>query len=99
MQPLDRSQPFQIMCDSSDYAVGIVLGQRRDKKLHAIYYASRTLDEAQINYATTKKELMVIMFAIDNFCSYLIESKIIVYMDHVTIWYLLSKKDAKSRLI
>lgn len=69
MQPLDRSQPFQIMCDSSDYAVGVVLGQRKDKKLHAIYYASRTLDEAQINYATTKKELMVIMFAIDKFSS------------------------------
>ncbi|KAG7543326.1 Integrase catalytic core [Arabidopsis thaliana x Arabidopsis arenosa] len=39
--------PFEIMCDASDYAVGAVLGQRIDKKLHVIYYASRTLDEAQ----------------------------------------------------
>ena len=43
MQPPDWNIPFEIMCDASDYAVGAVLGQRKDKKLHAIYYASRTL--------------------------------------------------------
>ena len=46
MQPPDWRLPFEIMCDASDYAVGAVLGQRRDKKLHVIYYASRTLDPA-----------------------------------------------------
>ena len=35
------------MCDASDFAVGAVLEQMKDKKLHAVYYASRTLDEAQ----------------------------------------------------
>jgi len=78
MQPPDWNQPFEIMCDAIDYAVGAVLGQRKDKKLHAIYYASRTLDEAQINYATTKKELLAIVFAIDKFRSYLVGSKIII---------------------
>jgi len=99
MQPPDWNQPFEIMCDASDYAVGAVLGQRKDKKLHAIYYANRTLDEAQINYATTEKELLAIVFAIDKFCSYLVGSKIIIYTDHAAIRYLLSKKDAKPRLI
>ena len=99
MQPPDWNQPFEIMCDASDYAVGAVLGQRKDKKLHAIYYASRTLDEAQINYATTEKELLAIVFAIDKFRSYLVGSKIIIYTDHAAIRYLLSKKDAKPRLI
>jgi hypothetical protein len=37
------------MCDASDYAVGTVLGQRVDKKLNVIYYANKTLDEAQRN--------------------------------------------------
>lgn len=55
MQPPNWSQPFKIMCDASDYAVGVVLGKRKDKKLHVIYYASRTLDVAQLNYATTEK--------------------------------------------
>ena len=43
MQPPDWNQPFEIMCDASDYVVGAVLGQRKDKRLHVIYYASRTL--------------------------------------------------------
>ena len=55
MRPPDWSLPFELMCDASDYAVGAVLGQRVDKIPHAIYYASRTLNDAQINYSTTKK--------------------------------------------
>ena len=46
MQPPDWNEPFEIMCDASDYAVGAILGQRKDKKLHVIYYASKTLDPA-----------------------------------------------------
>lgn len=57
------------------------------------------LDEAQINYSTTEKELLAIVFAINKFRSYLIGSKVIVYTDHAAIKYLLSKKDAKPRLI
>ncbi|CAA7020189.1 unnamed protein product [Microthlaspi erraticum] len=60
VQPPNWELPFEIMCDASDYAVGAVLGQRKDKKLHVIYYASRTLDEAQCKYATTEKELLAI---------------------------------------
>ena len=55
VQPPDWHLPFEIMCDASDYAVGVVLGKRVDKKLNDIHYASKTLDMAQRNYATTKK--------------------------------------------
>ena len=55
VQPPDWNLPFEIMFDASDYAIHAVLGQRVDKKLHVIYYASKTLDIAQINYATTEK--------------------------------------------
>ena len=55
VQPPDWNLPFEIMCDASDYAVGAILGQRVDKKLNVIHYASKTLDSAQRNYATTKK--------------------------------------------
>ena len=87
------------MCDATDYAVLDVLEQRKDKKLHVIYYASRTLDAAQLNYATTKKELLAVIFAIDKFRSYLVGDKIIVYTDHAAIHYLLNKKDVKPRLL
>ncbi|XP_019090653.1 PREDICTED: uncharacterized protein LOC109128508 [Camelina sativa] len=46
--------PFEIMCDASDFVVGAVLGQKKDKKLHVIHYASRTLDETQGIYLTTE---------------------------------------------
>jgi hypothetical protein len=87
------------MCDTSDYVVGAVLGQRVDKLFHVIYYASRTLNDAQLNYSTTKKELLAVVFALDKFRSYLLGSKIIIYLDGVALRYLFSKKDAKSRLI
>ena len=87
------------MCDASDYAVGAVLGHRVDKKLNVIHYASKTLDNAQRNYATTEKEFLVVVFACDKFRSYIVDSKVIVHTDHATIKYLMEKKDAKPRLI
>lgn len=50
-----RNLPFKLICDAGDYAVGIVLWQRRDKHFQPIYY---TLTYAQENYTTTKKELL-----------------------------------------
>ena len=99
IQPPDWSLPFEIMWDASDYAIGAVLGQTKDKKHHAIAYASKTLTGAQLNYATTEKELLAVVFAIDKFRSYLVGAKIIVYTDHAALKYLLTKKDAKPRLI
>lgn len=55
------------MCDVSDIIVGEVLEQRREKLLHVIYYASHMLNPAQMNYATTKKELLVVVYAFDKF--------------------------------
>ena len=43
IQPPDWSLPFEIMSDASGYAMGEVLGQTKDKKHHAIAYASKTL--------------------------------------------------------
>ena len=87
------------MCDANDYAIGVVLGQRQGKIFHTIYYASKTLNEAQRNYATTEKELLAVIFACDKFRPYLICSKVIVYTDHAAMRYLFAKSDAKPRLI
>ena len=97
--PPDWSLPFELMCDASDYAIGAVLGQRRNKQPHVIHYASRTLNDAQLNYSTTEKELLAVVFALDKFCSYLLGTKVIVYSDHAALKYLLTKKEAKPRLI
>ncbi|KAM1000640.1 hypothetical protein ACFX2I_007252 [Malus domestica] len=99
IRPPDWSIPFELMCDASDYALGAVLGQRKDKQPHVIYYASRTLNDAQLNYSTTEKELLAIVFALDKFRSYLLGTKVIIYTDHAALKYLLTKKEAKPRLI
>ena len=53
---------FELMCDASNYSVGAMLGQKKDKSFHSIYYASKTLADAQLNYTTTEKELQAVFF-------------------------------------
>jgi hypothetical protein len=72
MKTPNWSLPFEIMCDASDYAISAVLGQCEDKLPHAIYYASKTLLDTQVNYTTTEKELLAVVFALDKFRSYLL---------------------------
>ncbi|KAK8708347.1 hypothetical protein V6N13_059389 [Hibiscus sabdariffa] len=96
--PQDWTSPFELMCDASDYAMGAALGQRRGNLFHVIDYASRTLNDAQINYTTTEK-LLDVVFAFDKFRSYLIRTKVVVHIDHSAIKYLVTKKDAKPILI
>ncbi|PIN12571.1 DNA-directed DNA polymerase [Handroanthus impetiginosus] len=95
----DWTFPFELMCDASDFAIGAVLGQQKDKIFRSIYYTSKTLNDAQLNYTTTEKELLAVVFAFDKFRSYLVGTKVIVYTDHAAIRYLIEKKDAKPRLI
>ncbi|KAL8104495.1 hypothetical protein AgCh_028640 [Apium graveolens] len=95
----DWTEPFEMMCDASDYAVGAVLGQRKKNIFQVVYYASKTLNGAQLNYTTTEKELLAIVFGFEKFRSYLLGTKVTVFTDHAAIRYLVSKKDSKPRLI
>ena len=87
--------PFEIMCDASDFALGVVLGQWINKKPTAICYSSKLLADAQLNYTTIEKEFLPVVFSLEKFRTYVLGSKIIVYTDHVALKYLLSKKEAK----
>ena len=75
MRGPDWSQPFEIMCDASNHAVGAALVQREGKDPFVIAYASKTLDTAQSNYTTTEKELLAIVFALDKFRAYLLRPR------------------------
>ncbi|RVW99000.1 Retrovirus-related Pol polyprotein from transposon 297 [Vitis vinifera] len=73
--------------------------RREDGKPYVIYYASKSLNDAQRNYTTTEKELLAVVYALDKFRAYLIGSSIVVFTDHSALKYLLTKQDAKARLI
>ena len=67
----DWSNEFEIMCDASDYAMRVVLGQRTEKIFKVIYYVSKTFNEAQENYSTTEKEMLAMVFACEKFRPYI----------------------------
>nr|GFA82552.1 DNA-directed DNA polymerase [Tanacetum cinerariifolium] len=91
--------PFELMCDASNYAISVVLGQRKSKHFQPTYYASKIMTEAQIHYTTTEKEMLAVVYAFEKFRPYLVLSKSIVYTDHSDLKCLLNKQDAKPRLL
>ncbi|XP_070040369.1 uncharacterized protein [Nicotiana tomentosiformis] len=96
---LNWSLPFELMYEASDVAVGAVLGQRINKIFHPVYYASKTMNKAQVNYTVIDKELLAIVFAMEKFRPYLMGTKVIVLTDHAVLHYLMSKKGSKARLM
>jgi len=81
---------FEIICDACDYAIRVLLGQRKKIIFHVIHYESKVLNETLSNYTITEKELLVIVYALENFRSYLIGSKFFVFTYHAAIKYLLN---------
>nr|GEZ18452.1 hypothetical protein [Tanacetum cinerariifolium] len=96
---LDWDLLFEIMCDASDFTVGAVFGQQKNKYFQPIHYAGKTLSDAQTHYTTTEKELLAVVYAFEKFWSYLVLSKTIVYTDHSALKYIFAKQDAKLRLL
>ena len=93
------NREFEIMFDASDCAMGVVLGQKAEKVFKAIYYASKTFNEAQENYSTIEKEMLAIVFACEKFRPYILGSHVIIHTDYAAIKYLMAKKEANPRLI
>ncbi|XP_070040759.1 uncharacterized protein [Nicotiana tomentosiformis] len=85
------------MCDASDVAVGAVLGKRINTIFHLIYYASKTMNEAQVNYTVTEKELLAIVFAMEKFRMYLMGTKVIVHTEHADASDLVKRCDEFQR--
>nr|GEX00458.1 reverse transcriptase domain-containing protein [Tanacetum cinerariifolium] len=99
-----RFCPHKILMEE-DYKPMVQSQRRVNPKIHEtkhfqpIHYASKTMTEAQIHYTTPEKEMLAVVYAFEKFRPYLVLSKSIVYTDHSALKYLLSKQDAKPRLI
>ena len=70
-----------------------------EKIFRAIYYASKTFNEAQENYSSTENEMLTMVFACEKFRPYILGSHVIIRTDHAVIKYLMTKKDVKPILI
>ena len=99
MRAFNWKLPLEVMFDASDLPVGEVLRQRTEGKPYVVHYARKTLNEAQRNYTTNEKELLAVVYALDMFHAYLIRVNIIIFTDHSALKYLLTKQNAKARLI
>ena len=88
--------PFEVMCDASDLAIRAVLKKREEGKPYVVYYASKTLNE-ELHHREIATGSVV--YALDKFRAYLVGPDIIIFTDHSALKYLLTKKNAKARLI
>ena len=86
--PILRGQnwklPFHISTDTSDTDLGAVLGQK-DLISYAIYYTSKNLIPAELNYTVTEKEFLAVVHAINKFRHYTIGYETFVHTDHSAI--------------
>ena len=99
METPDWNKEFEIMCDAGDFSMGTVWEQRADKTFRAIYYASKTFNEAEENYSTIEKKMPAMVFSCEKFRPYILGSHVIVHTNHVAIKYRMENKDANPRLI
>lgn len=95
----DFSQPFLITTDASNSAIGAILSQGRVGSDLPISYISRTLNQAEVNYNTTEKELLAIVWAVKQFRHYVFGHKFYIVTDHRPLTWLFSVSDPGARLI
>eukprot|EP00253_Pinus_taeda_P020193 PITA_20193 len=91
--------PFHIHTNASNKAIGAALGQIDENLPYAIYFISKNLSKAELNYTVTEKELLAVMHSLNKFRHYIIGYQIFVHTDHATIRYLMNKPDVNARII
>ena len=77
--------PFHISIDASDSSLGVVLGQKEGQQHYAIYFISKNLTHAELNYIVTKKEFLEVIYVINKFRYYITSYVVLVHTDHLVI--------------
>ena len=97
----DTSKPFIVEADASDYAIGGILSQEWDGKLHPIAYYSRKLTAPEINYEVHDKELLAIVACFYQWRSFLLSNSepVQVLTDHRNLLYFSSSKKLNRRQV
>jgi len=96
----DITKQFVVECDASNFAIGAVLSQYdENNKLHPVAYHSRSLNNAELNYPITDKELLAIKEAFSTWRHLLLGAKfkVKVFTDHKNLIYTLGGKIGNQR--
>jgi len=91
--------PFHIHDDASHKAIGATLGQEEKKLPHGIYFISKNLSKAKLNYIVTEKELLAIVHSLNKFRHFITGYQTFVHISHVAIKYLMNKPYVNARII
>ncbi|CAI7770161.1 unnamed protein product [Closterium sp. NIES-54] len=95
----DPSKPFEVVTDSSDFAIGAVLLQDFGNGLQSIAYESRKLQAAECNYPIHEKEMLAIIHAFKLWRCYLVGADVTVRTDHKSLQYLRAQPNLNPRQI
>eukprot|EP00253_Pinus_taeda_P014972 PITA_14972 len=89
--------PFHIHTDASNKAIGAALGQVEEKLPYAIYFVSKNLSKAELNYTVTEKELLAVVHSLNKFRHHIIDYQTFIHIDHAAIRYLMNKLDVNAQ--
>ena len=90
--------PFHISIDASDTTIGGVLGKKEDQQSYAIYFVSKNLSPAELNYTVIEKEFLVVVHAINKFHHYITGYEVFIHIDHYVIRFLMNKTITNGRV-
>jgi hypothetical protein len=99
VQPHNCKKPFDLLCEANHESIGVTLWQQDSDEVNIIHHASRTLNDAQINYPLVEKEFFAVVFTCEKFRSHIIDSKVRVYTDRMALKEILERTDVKPRMI
>lgn len=94
----DFTKKFVIQCDASNSGVGCVLTQGEGDEERPIAFDGRKFRGAELNYDTTQKQCLAVLFAVEKFRPYVEGYEFDVYTDHSALTWLFNKQDLTGRL-
>lgn len=92
------NEPFYIHTDASSFAIGAVLTQRISDWDHPIAYCSRTLNKPETNYSATERELLAVIYALEQYRAYVDGRKCFIVTDHASLKWFTNLKNPTGRL-
>ena len=91
-------QEFILDTDASQYTVGAVLSQECDGKERVIAYMSKTMNKHELQYCTTRKELLAVVTALKHFNCYILGQKVKLRTDNSAVSWIRNLKNPTGQV-